>query len=93
MARPLRIQFPGAFYHVTCRGNKRRVIFRDNDDRYRFLTQLRESLQTYQVNLHAYVMMDNHFHLIVQTLRANLSEFMRRFNICYTSWFNYHHRT
>ena len=93
MARPLRIQFPGAFYHVTCRGNERRRIFLDSADRYRFLTQLKESLNTYQVVLHAYVMMDNHFHLVVQTLRANLSEFMRRFNICYTSWFHYHHKT
>jgi putative transposase len=93
MARPLRIQFPGAFYHITCRGNERKRIFLDNDDRYRFLEQLGESLKTYQVILYAYVMMSNHFHLIVQTVRANLSEFMRRFNICYTGWVNYHHDT
>jgi putative transposase len=93
VARPLRIQYSGAFYHVTCRGNKHRVIFLDRDDRFRFLKQLRESLNTYQVVLHAYVMMNNHFHLILQTLRPNLSEFMRRFNICYTGWFNYHHKT
>jgi putative transposase len=80
-------------YHVTCRGNERRKIFIDNVDRYRFQTQLKESLTIYQVVLHAYVMMGNHFHLVVQTLRPNLSEFMRRFNISYTSWINYHHNT
>jgi REP element-mobilizing transposase RayT len=91
MARPLRIQYPGAVYHVTCRGNERRKIFLDDDDRRRFLTVLAESLAIYQVVLYGYVMMSNHFHIIVQTVRANLSEFMRRFNICYTGWFNYHH--
>jgi putative transposase len=91
MARPLRIQYPGAVYHVTCRGNERRKIFLDDDDRRRFLAVLAESLTIYQVVLYGYVMMSNHFHMIVQTVRANLSEFMRRFNICYTGWFNYHH--
>jgi REP element-mobilizing transposase RayT len=92
MARQLRIQYPGAYYHVTCRGNERKRIFSDNDDRRRFLYLLEESLETYQAVLYAYVLMDNHFHLVVQTMRANLSEFMRRFNICYTGWFNYHHK-
>ena len=91
MARQLRIQYPGAYYHVTCRGNERKKIFLDDDDRRRFLYLLEESLETYQAVLYAYVLMDNHFHLVVQTMRANLSEFMRRFNICYTGWFNYHH--
>ncbi|MBE0433077.1 transposase [candidate division WOR-3 bacterium] len=93
MARPLRIQYPGAFYHVMCRGNKGSNIFIDNTDRSRFLFLLAESLETYSVILYAYVMMNNHFHIVVQTLRPNLSEFMRRFNICYTGWFNHHHGT
>jgi putative transposase len=93
MARPLRIQYPGAFYHITCRGNERRKIFLDDDDRYRFVKLLKESLKIYQVVVYAYVLMDNHFHLVAQTLRANASEFMRRFNICYTSWFHYRHNT
>ena len=75
MARPLRIQFPGAFYHVTCRGIERRQIFFDNKDRFRFLALLTESLATYQVVLHAYIMMTNHFHLVIQTKKANCSEF------------------
>lgn len=91
MARPLRVQFPGAFYHVLCRGNKGTNVFLDDDDRRRFLFLLSESLEVYDVILYAYVLMQNHFHLIVQTQRPNLSEFMRRFNICYTGWFNYHH--
>lgn len=93
MARPLRILFPGAFYHVMCRGNERKKIFLDDADRTKFLMYLKESIEIYRVNLHAYVLMHNHFHLVVETLHANLNEFMRRFNICYTGWFNYHHRT
>ncbi len=92
MARPLRIQYPGAFYHVTCRGNERKKIFLDDEDRLRFLALLAESLEIYRVVLHAYAMMTNHFHLLIETVNANLSEFMRRFNIAYTSWFNNHHR-
>ena len=93
MARPLRIQYPGAFYHVMCRGNRRRKIFLDKDDRYRFIGIISESLSIYHVILYAYIMMDNHFHLVLQTPRGNLSEFMRRCNISYTSWFNFHHDT
>lgn len=78
---------------MTCRGNERRKIFLYDDDRYRFLKLLAESLETHQVVLFVYVLMDNHFHLVLQTTRANLSEFMRRFNICYTRWFHYHHGT
>ena len=89
MARPLRIQFPGAFYHVTCRGIERRLIFFDDKDRHRFLALLAESLDTYHVVLHAYIMMTNHFHLLIQTKKANCSEFMRHFNIRYTGWFNW----
>lgn len=91
MARPLRIQFPGAFYHVTCRGNAKRSIFLDDVDRYKFIELLEDSLTTYDVTLHAFILMNNHFHLLVQTAKANLAEFMRRFNICYTGWFNYRH--
>lgn len=76
-----------------CRGNARRQIFLDDDDRYRFLKLLHESMKTYQVVLYTYVMMNSHFHLVLQTKRGNLSEFMRRFNICYTGWFHYHHGT
>jgi len=92
MARALRIQIAGGFYHVTCRGNERKAIYRDDTDRQVFLDKLQASLTIYQVELHAYVLMDNHFHLIVRTSRGNLFEFMRHFNITYTSAFNRRHR-
>ena len=88
MARPLRIQYEGAVYHLSCRGNERKDIFRDETDRKTFLNLLKDSLKTYQIILYCYVLMDNHFHFLVETPRANLSEFMRRFNITYTSYYN-----
>ena len=92
MARPLRILFPDAFYHQTYRGNERKPIFRDDTDRSVFIGKLRASRDIHQVEIHAYVLMPNHFHLIVKTLKANLSEFMRHFNISYTAAFNRRHK-
>jgi putative transposase len=92
MARPLRISYPHAYYHVTCRGNDRRAIFRDDRDRTLFLEKLRVSIEIYGVKLHAYVLMGNHFHFIAETPKANLSEFMRHFNIGYTGGYNRRHR-
>jgi len=88
MARPLRIQYKGALYHVICRGNDRREIFLDDDDRKTFLKILEDSLSIYTVDIYCYVLMDNHFHLFLATPLGNLSEFMRQFNISYTSYFN-----
>ena len=93
MARPLRIQYPDAYYHVTCRGNDRKNIFLDDQDQEVFLEKLSLSLDIYNVSLLAYVCMPNHFHLLVTTPEGNLSEFMRHFNISYTTAFNRrHHR-
>jgi len=92
MARPLRIQFPGAFYHITCRGNERKAIFSDQTDQNAFLEKLSLSLDIFNVSLLAYVMMPNHFHLLLTTPEGNLSEFMRHFNISYTSAFNRRHK-
>ena len=91
MARALRIQFPGAIYHLTCRGINRRTIFIDEKDRHKFIGLLKQSSETYHVVLLGFIMMNNHFHLLIQTRKANCSEFMRHFNICYTGWFNYRH--
>jgi REP element-mobilizing transposase RayT len=91
MARPLRIQYPDAVYHVTCRGNEKQNIFRDDEDRSRFLQLLNQSVNIYTVKLHSYVLMNNHFHLLVETPLANLSEFMRHFNIAYIGYFNRRH--
>ena len=84
MARPLRIFYPNAVYHVTCRGNDRKNIFRDDCDRRVFLEKLKTSSEIYRANVQAYVLMSNHFHLILETPKANLSDFMRHFNIAYT---------
>ena len=91
MTRPLRIEYPDAYYHVTCRGNEKREIFKDDWDRSAFLERLQRSLEIYSVQLHCYVLMNNHFHLIVKTPKANLSEFMRHLNVSYSSVFNRHH--
>ena len=92
MARPLRIQYPGAVYHVSCRGNEKKNIFKDYGDRQRFLKILAQSLHIYTVKLHSYVLMTNHFHLLAETPLGNLAEFMRHFNIVYTGYFNRRHR-
>jgi putative transposase len=91
MARPLRIQYENACYHVTCRGNARQDIFLDEGDRKKFLECAARSLDIYQVQLLCFVLMNNHFHLIVKTPKANLQEFMRHFNISYTAFFNTRH--
>ncbi len=91
MARALRIEYPGAFYHVTCRGNEQKPIFRDDHDRTIFLNRLQISINDYQVILHTYVLMNNHFHFVVETPIGNLSEFMRHFNVAYTGYFNRQH--
>jgi putative transposase len=92
MARPLRIQYPDAVYHVTCRGNEKQNIYRDDADRSRFLQLLNQSVNIYTVKLHSYVLMTNHFHLLVETPLGNLSEFMRHFNIAYIGYFNRRHK-
>lgn len=91
MARPLRIQFPGALYHVTSRGNDRAPIVRDDFDRSKRLDWLRRTVETYAWRLHAFVLMDNHDHLFVETPEANLSAGMHYFNGGYTGYFNHRH--
>lgn len=91
MARPLRIQFENAYYHVTSRGNARQEIFLNDSDRSAFVDLLERSGDIYQTEILAYVLMSNHFHLLVKTPLANLQEFMRHFNISYTSYYNWKH--
>jgi len=91
MARPLRIQFENAYYHVTCRGNSGQEIFSNDADRLAFLDLLERSHDIYQAEILAYVLMSNHFHLFVKTPLGNLQEFMRHFNISYTSYYNWKH--
>jgi putative transposase len=87
----MRIEYPGAYYHVISRGNERRAIFTDDTDERRFLVILETTSNLFGVEVHGYVMMDNH--LIVMTPTANLQNFMQRFNTSYTVYFNCrHHR-
>ena len=88
MTRPLRVQYPDALYHVTCRGIERREIFSATKDREKFLEILSLSIEIYGVDLYSFILMRNHFHFVVRTPKANLSEFMRHFNISYTGYYN-----
>ena len=92
MARPLRVEFPGALYHVTARGNERKPIYRDAQDRRRFLQRLSEVAHVHGLRLHTYVLMRNHYHLLLETAAANLSRAMRQLNGVYTQDFNRRHR-
>jgi len=88
MARPLRIEYEGAFYHVTARGNERKKIFRTRGDYEKFLANLKDAAARFSVNVHSYVLMGNHYHLIVETPNANLSAFMHAIQSGYTTYFN-----
>ncbi len=92
MARPLRIQYPGAVYHITCRGNEKREIFKDDRDKRIFIKILTRSTKIYNIKVFSYVLMYNHFHLLIETPLGNLGEFMRHFNITYTSNYNRRHK-
>jgi REP element-mobilizing transposase RayT len=91
MARPLRIEFPGALYHVTSRGNARAPIFVEDRDRRLLLRILGEVIERYRWQCHAYCLMTNHYHLLVETAEANLSRGMRQLNGLYTQRFNRAH--
>src|SRR6266542_2128891 len=92
MARALRLEHSGAIWHVTSRGNERRDIFRDERDRERFLEILGEGITRFKWKLHGFVLMGNHFHLLVETPEPNLSRGMRHLNGVYTQWFNWRHK-
>jgi putative transposase len=91
MVRPLRLEYEGAVYHVTSRGNERAAIFRDDRDRARFLEILGSVVSSARWALHAYCLMGNHYHLLVETPLGNLSRGMQRLNGRYTQWFNFRH--
>ncbi len=88
MARPLRIQYSGAFYHVTSRGNERKAIFQTDKDRERFLSYLQSAHERYGAIIHVYCLMDSHYHLLLETPRGNLSEILHHINGAYTTYFN-----
>jgi REP element-mobilizing transposase RayT len=88
MARPLRIEYPGAFYHVTSRGNEQREIFKSQKDREKFLSYLESAVVRYGAVIHGYCLMSNHYHLLLETPAGNLSQIMRHVNGAYTTYFN-----
>ncbi|WP_425487754.1 transposase [Microbulbifer rhizosphaerae] len=88
MSRPLRLEFPGAWYHVMNRGAARQTIFRDSDCYTAFLDALAEAHSRFDLQIHAYCLMGNHYHLLVHTPRGNLSRGMRHINGVYTQRFN-----
>src|SRR5881394_3523980 len=91
MARPLRVLMAGGWYHVSSRGNRRAALFLHEADRRRFLGLASEVPERFGVEIHAFVLMDNHYHLVVRTPEPNLSHAIRWLNVSYSSWFNWSH--
>jgi REP element-mobilizing transposase RayT len=82
------LEYAGAIYHVMSRGNERRAVFRTDQDRRRFLKKLGQIAEEHHVEVYAYVLMGNHYHLLLFTPRGNLSAFMQQLNTSYTMYFN-----
>lgn len=91
MARPPRLQLPRSVYHVTARGNRHQAIFQTDRDHDRFLELLARVSEMLAWRCHAYCLMPNHYHLVLETLKANLSQGMHRLNSGYVRWFNMRH--
>ena len=92
MVRPLRIEFAGALYHITSRGNERQDIYRDDTDRQQFLSILGDCIQKYNWHCHAFCLMSNHYHLLIETAAPTLSKGMRQLNGVYTQFHNIRHK-
>lgn len=92
MTRPLRIEYPGAVYHVTSRGNAKQNIYNNDEDREKFLLILTLVVERFHWICHSYCLMDNHYHLLIETPHSNLSAGMRQLNGIYTQTFNHRHR-
>jgi len=91
MSRPLRIEFPGAIYHVTSRGDRREPIFDDDQDRELLLSVVAQALDRFDAQALAYCLMGNHYHFVLHTRAANLSRLMRHVNGVYTQAYNRRH--
>ncbi|MTV36097.1 transposase [Duganella radicis] len=92
MTRPLRIEYPGALYHVTSRGDRKSAIFRDDTDRAMWLQTLAEVCAHFRFSVHAFCQMGNHYHLLVETLDGKLAQGMRQLNGVYSQYFNRRHK-
>lgn len=91
MTRPLRIEFPGALYHVTSRGDRKAAIFRDDTDRAMWLQTLGEVCARFDFSVYAFCQMDNHYHLLIETMGGKLARGMRHLNGVYSQYFNRRH--
>src|SRR5438105_1087717 len=92
MARPLRPQIEDGIYHVTSRGNRQQEIYADAADRNYFFQLLRRNVERYGWLVHAYCLMTNHYHVLLETPQPNISTAMQRLNSMYAGWFNWRHR-
>lgn len=92
MARPLRIEYDGAFYHITARGNEGNPLYRGGGDYQKFLEIFSELPQRYGVIIHGYVLMGNHYHLLIETPQGNITRVMHYLNSVYTGYFNKEHK-
>lgn len=88
MSRPLRISYPGAFYHIISRGNEKKAVFKSRRDREKFLEYLESANTRYDAVIHAYCLMSNHYHILLETPSGNLSKIMAHINGAYTNYFN-----
>jgi putative transposase len=88
MGRPLRINYPGAFYHITSRGNERKIIYQTNRDYERFIGYLESATERYGAIIHCFCLMTNHYHLLLETPRANLQSILHHINTGYTNYYN-----
>jgi REP element-mobilizing transposase RayT len=88
MARPLRIEYPGAFYHVMHRGNAGSDIFKSIRDREKFLEYIGKAVERYDLKVHTYCLMTNHYHLLIETPHPNLSQAIKWINVGYVAYFN-----
>lgn len=91
MARPLRLEFAGALYHVTSRGDRKSLIYRDDSDRLAWLSMLAKVCKRFNFVVHSFCQMTNHYHLLVETIDGNLACGMRQLNGAYTQYFNRRH--
>ena len=92
MSRPLRIEFPGALYHVMNRGNQKQDVFRKKADCETFIEKLEYFSELFDIEIYCYVLMNNHFHLLLKTNEANLGRFMQSFLTSFTLTLNKRHR-
>lgn len=93
MARPLRIEYEHAFYHVISRAARGEAVFTSTHDKLKFLDKCAETVEKFKLRLHAYVIMNNHYHLLLETPGANLSKAMHHLNTSYANWFRCKYQT